>query len=69
MAKANYTIELDGSITFDSGDISDEVREKAYKEAARQRAAATNVDPSEVEQLAAQSAASAHREKATEVTP
>lgn len=71
MAKTEYTIEGDGSVTF-AGEVSDEVREKAYLEAARQRAAATEVAPEELERVARDSAHavdhSIDREQATEVT-
>lgn len=77
MAKADdttdtdYTVEQDGSVTFRTQDVTDEVREKAYLEAARQRAAATQVDPEELEALARESAEavdhSIQREQATEV--
>ncbi len=68
MAKASYTVEPDGSITFETGDVSDSVKEKAYEEAARQRAAATNIPEDEAAALVEEAHASAHREKATEVT-
>jgi hypothetical protein len=70
VAKSDYTIEPDGSITF-HGDVSEKVRLQAYEEAARQRAAATNVPPEEVEALETAARESAdlvtEREKATEV--
>ena len=64
---SDYTIEPDGSITF-HGDVSDPTRQKAYEEAARQRAAATNVDPDELVPIARESAdLVVEREQATEV--
>jgi hypothetical protein len=67
VAKTEYTLHDDGSITF-HGDVSDEVRQKAYAEAARARAAATEVDPKELETLAVESASvTAERAHATDV--
>lgn len=67
MAKTQYVVEKDGSVTFD-GDVSEDVRKKAYAEAARQRAAATDVDPEEVEAIALESAEmTAERAHATDV--
>lgn len=72
MAKSNYTVHEDGSVTFE-GDVSDSVRQKAYEEAAalvatRERAAATQVDPEEVKALAVESAElTAERAHATDV--
>lgn len=69
MANAKYTLEKDGSITFEDGDVSDEVRAKAYAEAARERAHATNVPEDEVVQIARESAelAASNRTTGTEV--
>ncbi len=68
MAKTDYTVHDDGSITFASNDVSDAVRKKAFEEAARQRAAATEVDPDEVVAVAVESAdLTAERAHATEV--
>ncbi len=64
----DYTVEGDGSVTFPSGDVSEETRAKAYEEAARQRAAATHVDPDELIPIARESAdLVVEREHATEV--
>lgn len=50
-----HTIHEDGSITF-VGEVTDEERRQAYADAARQRAAATDVDPAELVALANESA-------------
>ncbi len=69
--KDDYTVEDDGSVTF-HGEVNDKVRHQAYEEAARQRAAATDVPPEEAELLETAARESAdlvqEREKATEVT-
>lgn len=70
MAKKDYTIEPDGSVTF-HGEVTDKVRREAYEEAARQRAAATDVPQEEIDAIEASARESADlvetREKATEV--
>ncbi len=70
MAKSDFTVQPDGSVVFADPNPSDKVREKAYEEAARQRAAATDVDPEEVAAIARESAglvAEHQREIGTEV--
>ncbi len=69
MAKANYVIEPDGSITFLDEKVSEDIRAKAYAEAARERAHATNVPEDEVEQIVRETAelATNTRETGTEV--
>jgi hypothetical protein len=69
MSKASYTLEKDGSITFHDEKVSDDVRAKAYSEAARERAHATNVPEEEVEQIVRENAelAVSQRETGTEV--
>ncbi len=64
MAKHNdYTLHDDGSVTF-VGDVSDAVRAKAYEEAAalvasRQRAAGSEVDDDQADQIKALASESA----------
>ncbi len=69
MSKTSYVIEKDGSITFTDAKVSDDVRTKAYEEAARQRAHATHVPEEEAEQIVRESAelAAPARETGTEV--
>lgn len=62
---ASYTLEPDGSITF-TGPVSDETRQAAYRARARQRANATHVDPSQIQQLAGHE--TTPREHGTEVS-
>jgi hypothetical protein len=69
MSKAAFTVEKDGSVTFHDPKVSDEVKQKAYEQAARERAHATNVPEEEVEQIVRESAelAAPARETGTEV--
>lgn len=70
MAKKPYVIHEDGSVTF-TEPVSDEVRQTAYSEAARQRANATHVNPEQVEEMEELARLSAEantpRQHATEV--